>query len=98
MFNGKMTAAAKKAGARALKAVMPFMDVDALKASKNQDADIAKAFDDLKASDETKFLFTADEPIDNPTAPLGKSGGKSNEALDRVAKAMGLSEKDLKKE
>ena len=37
-FNSKFEVAAKKAGARAIKAVSPFMDMDALKASKNQDA------------------------------------------------------------
>lgn len=94
-FNSKFEAAAKKAGARAIKAVSPFMDMDALKASKNQDADIEKAFEDLKAGEETKFLFAADEPIDNPTAPLGSGGGKAS-PLDAVAKAMGLSESDMK--
>jgi hypothetical protein len=69
--------------------------MDALKASKNQDADIEKAFEDLKAGEETKFLFSADEPIDNPTAPLGSGGGKAS-PLDAVAKAMGLSESDMK--
>lgn len=94
-FNSKLEAAAKKAGARAMKAVTPFMDMEALKTSKNQDADIEKAFEDLKAGEETKFLFAADEPIDNPTAPLGSGGGKAS-PLDAVAKAMGLSESDMK--
>lgn len=97
-FNGKMQAAAKASGVRSLKATMPFMDIDALKSSKNQDADIKQAFEDLKAGDDTKFLFEKDEPIDNPTAPLGAEGGKPNGILDSVAKAMGLSEKDMNKE
>lgn len=94
-FNSKLEAAAKKAGARAMKAIVPFMDMDTLKASKNQDADIEKAFADLKAGEETKFLFAADEPLDNPTGPLNGGGGKAS-PMDAIAKAMGLTESDMK--
>ena len=84
-FNGKLESAAKKHGARALKAVLPFLKTDDLKASKNQDTDIE--------NEESKFLFADDEPIKNPV--LG-GGAEKPGAFDAVAAAMGLTEKDFK--
>lgn len=94
-FQSKLKDAAKKAGVKNLKAVLPFIDQDELKASKNQDADIEGQFEALKTADDTKFLFGSTEPIVNPTAPLG-SNGQNGSALDAVAKAMGLTENDMK--
>lgn len=92
-FNGKLEAAAKKHGARALKAVLPYLKTDDLKTSKNQDTDIENAFKDLKENEESKFLFADDEPIKNPV--LG-GGTEKPGAFDAVAAAMGLTEKDFK--
>ena len=47
------------------------LDVEALKASKDQSADIKKALDSAKESD--AYLFGADEPFQNP---VGATGGK----------------------
>jgi chromosome segregation ATPase len=94
-FQSKLKDAAKKAGVINYKAVLPFLDQDELKASKNQDADIAGKFEELKTADDTKFLFGSKEPIESPTAPLGSNGHNSS-ALDAVAKAMGLTENDMK--
>ncbi len=85
-FTGKLQEAAKKAGARALKAVMPYLDIENLKKSKNQDADITAAFDAVKK--DNAFLFGADEPINNPTGPTGGGGGGNATAAIRAA--MGL--------
>ena len=93
-FNGKLEAAAKKYGARALKAIVPYLDVDNLKKSQNQDTDIDNALKALKESEDSAFLFGANEPINNPVA--GSGGGKDG-GLDAVAKAMGLTEKDFEK-
>lgn len=87
-FTGKLQEAAKKAGARALKAVMPYLDVEALKKSQNQDADIAEAFDTVKK--DNAFLFGANEPINHPTGPTGGVGGDNVTAAIRAA--MGLPE------
>lgn len=87
-FTGKLQEAAKKAGARALKAVMPYLDVENLKKSQNQDADIAAAFDNVKK--DNAFLFGANEPINNPTGPT--SGGGGNSATAAIRAAMGLPE------
>ena len=53
-FTGKLQEAAKKAGARALKAVMPYLDVKVKEISKS-DADIDAAFETVKK--DNAFLF-----------------------------------------
>lgn len=50
-----------------VKAVMPYLDMDALRSSKNQEADLREAITKLKESN--SFLFVNDEPIHNPVAP-----------------------------
>ena len=47
------------------------LDINALKASKNQDADIEAAFTNLKAS--KPFLFISEEPFHNP---VGSTAGQ----------------------
>ena len=91
-FNGKLESAAKRRGGGTLKAVMPYLEIEKLKESKNQDSDIDEAFKALKESEENAFLFGANEPINNPiTRTRTNTGG----TLDAVAKAMGLTEKDF---
>ncbi len=51
IFEETLKAAIKTAGGRNEKAVMALLDVDALKASKDQTADIKKALDTAKESD-----------------------------------------------
>ena len=46
-------------GARNLKAAKALLDVDALKASKNQDADIDAAIEALTKGEESAFIFEA---------------------------------------
>lgn len=70
-FNETLKEAIKAAGGRNDKAVMALLDVEALKASKDQSADIKKALDSAKESD--AYLFGADEPFQNP---VGATGGK----------------------
>lgn len=71
VFNEILKEAIKAAGGRNDKAVMALLDVEALKASKDQSADIKKALDAARESD--AYLFGADEPFQNP---VGATGGK----------------------
>lgn len=68
-FNTTVTEAIKKAGGRNEKAVLGLLDIEALKQSKNQSADIEAALEGIKKSD--TYLFGADEPIKNPVGPTG---------------------------
>lgn len=88
-FNGRLSESARKHGARNVKAIIPFLKVDDLKTSKNQEADIEAAFVALKAAEDTAFIFGAGEPINNPV--LGTNGGKALTGDESsLRKAMGL--------
>ena len=86
MFHDTLKDAIQKAGGRNEKAVMALLDIDALKASKDQTADIEQALNKAKESDE--YLFGANEPFKNPVGPTGGSAGGDD--LTAVRAAMGL--------
>lgn len=64
LFTDSVKSAIKEAGGRNAKAVMALLDMDALRESKDQSADIKKALDAAKESD--AYLFGTDEPFKNP--------------------------------
>ena len=76
------------------KAIKALLDVDTLKASKNQKADVEKAIKALTEAEDSKMLFGEDQP-----APVGRigaigkvTGGTSGDAfLDSIRAAAGLS-------
>lgn len=71
-LNGKI-AEAKGLNAKAITALL---DVNALKASQNQDADIASALKQLSEADDSKFLFApAEQQKQGGYNPVGKVGG-----------------------
>lgn len=89
IFNDSVKAAIKEAGGRNEKSVMALLDVDALKASKNQTEDIKKALETVKESD--AYLFGSDEPFMNPVGPTGgNGGGTGGDSLSAIRAAMGL--------
>ena len=83
------------------KAIKALLDVDTLKASKNQKADVEKAIKALTEAEDSKMLFGEDQP-----APVGKigaigkvTGGTSGDAfLDSIRAAAGLSTTSEKKD
>lgn len=90
-FNDTLSEAIKTAGGRNAKAVMALLDIDALKASKNQSEDIKKALETAKESD--AYLFGKDEPINNAvgaTGGAGLGGGVGNDNMASIRAAMGL--------
>ena len=86
VFNDSLSEAIKAAGGRNAKAVMALLDIDALKASKNQSEDIKKALENTKKSD--AYLFGANEPVNNPVLPGGGGGGGDD--MSAIRMAMGL--------
>lgn len=60
-FNDLVKAIAGDYKVRDVKAVIPFLDVETLKASKNQDKDIKAAFDVVKK--EQSYLFEPDKKV-----------------------------------
>ena len=88
VFTDTLKEAIKTAGGRNEKAVMALLDVEALKASKDQTEDIKKALETAKESD--AYLFGADEPINNPVGPTGGGTGGSDSMLAAMRAAAGL--------
>ena len=73
IFSDTIKEAIKTAGGRNEKAVMAMLDMDALKASKNQSEDIKKALETVKESD--AYLFGSDEPFMNAVGATGGGAG-----------------------
>lgn len=90
-FTGELSAAIKKAGGRNEKAVMAMLDMETLKASKNQSADIEAAIGAVKEYD--AYLFGSDEPFKNPVGSTGGNGGSGGaDGVSALRAAMGLPE------
>lgn len=88
IFSDTIKEAIKTAGGRNEKAVMAMLDMDALKASKNQSEDIKKALETVKESD--AYLFGSDEPFKNPVGATGSSSGSGTDTTSAIWAAMGL--------
>lgn len=91
-FGASLEAAITAAGGRNAKAVKALLDVDTLKTSKDQTADIKAAIEACQK--DNGYLFGATEPINNPVGPTqGPTLGITKEQF----KAMGYKERlDLK--
>lgn len=90
IFQDTLKEAIKNAGGRNEKAVMALLDLDALKKSKDQSADIKKALDAAKESD--GYLFGKNEPFLNPVGPTGGDPNDTNGLgnISAIRAAMGL--------
>lgn len=60
-FNDSLKEAIRKSGAKNSKAVMALLDLETLKKSKNQTADIEAALGEVKK--ENDYLFASDKPV-----------------------------------
>lgn len=93
-FNSTLESAITAAGGRSAKAIKALLDVDKLKASKDQTADIKAAIEACQK--ESSYLFGANEPINNPVGPTnggGAGGMDSNTAALRAAMGLPAEEK-----
>ena len=88
IFSETLKEAIKTAGGRNEKSVMALLDMDALKASKNQSEDIKKALETVKESD--AYLFGADEPFPNAVGVTGGTGTGGDDNMSAIRAAMGL--------
>nr|DAJ44700.1 MAG TPA: minor structural protein [Caudoviricetes sp.] len=90
-FNDLLAKTVTTAGGREAKAIMPFLDIEALKASKNQETDIKTAIETVKS--EHDYLFTSTEPVKNAVSSTASNANASNTALDFAKSVMGIKEK-----
>lgn len=87
-FNDMLEANLKKAKAKNDIAVKALLDIDALKASKNQKEDLNKMLEDIKS--ENEYLFENDEPINNPIVKLTTTQEPTKDSTNALRQAMGL--------
>lgn len=90
-FNDLLAKTVTTAGGREAKAIMPFLDIEALKVSKNQEADIKSAIEAVKS--EHDYLFASTEPVKNAVSSTASNANASNTALDFAKSVMGIKEK-----
>lgn len=88
-FNSKLDDKLKSKGARNLKAAKALLDVDALKASKNQDADIDAAIEALTKGEESAFIFEAQKigKTDIGRATGNSAGPMTREEIKKIEDA-----------
>ena len=88
-FDGKIKDAITAAKGKSAKAIAALLDIEALKASKNQDADIKTALDNLKK--ESGYLFE-DEKTPPPFSTGSGTGGgdKPLTGMERLMAAAGV--------
>ena len=94
-FNELVSKSISEAKGKNSKAIMALLDLDTLKASKNQKDDIDKAIKALSEAEDSKMLFGESEPIGTIGA-IGKiTTGKSGDAfLSSIRSAAGLTNKE----
>ena len=83
-----LTKSVATAGGREAKAIIPFLDVEALKTSQNQETDIKNAIDAVKQ--EHDYLFTSTEPVKNPVSSTSSNGDSGSNAIDLAKAIMGI--------
>lgn len=86
-FDGALKDAITAARGRSVKAIRAELDVDALRASKNREADIKAALETLKK--DSGYLFESDE-IPPPYAAGTGTGGRQTSGMDAIRAAAGL--------
>ena len=89
-FEGVLKEAITAAKGRNAKAITALLDVDALKASKDQSADLKSALEALKK--DSGYLFESEETPPPYAAGTG-TGGRPPAGLDAIRAAAGLSGK-----
>ena len=86
-FSSKLEGLITSSGAKNAKAVKALLDIESLKSSKNQDADLKSALEACQK--ENDFLFGSAEPFQNPVAGTG-TPPPAADPLASVRAAMGL--------
>lgn len=83
-FDATLDNAISASKARNVKALKALLDVETLKASKNQAEDIKTAIENVKKDND--YLFESSEPIKNPVAPTNTlaAGDVSKEAFAKM--------------
>ncbi len=87
-FDDSLKSAIASAGGKNVKAIKALLDTEALKSSKNREADIKAAIEACQKDND--YLFGANEPINNPVGPTGGGTGGIDATESAIRAAMGL--------
>ncbi len=92
-FNSLLDSTIVSLGGKNTKAIGALLtDVEKIRGSKNQEADLKAALETIKK--ENDYLFESSEPIKNPTGrtsdPAGGSGSMNDSLMDKARAVMGL--------
>ncbi len=89
-FNSVLDEAVSKSGARNAKALKALLNLEELKASKNQSEDISRAIESVWA--EKDYMFKSNEPFQNPVKDT-ENPDTTNSVGDLLRMSMGLPSK-----
>lgn len=99
-FSDMLKEAITSANGKNAKAITALLDVEALKASKNQKEDIAAALKVLTEAEDSKMLFGEPEPDvvgkGDPIGTVTKNSGSGDAWLDQMMAAAGISKESDK--
>lgn len=99
-FQDMLKESIASANGKNAKAITALLDLDALKASKNQKEDIATALKALTEAEDSKMLFGESEPAvigkGNPIGIVTKQSGSGDAWLAQMMSAAGVSESNDK--
>lgn len=87
-FNDTLSGAITAAGGKNAKAIMAMLDIDSLKASKDQSADIKTALEAIRKSE--SYMFGSDEPHKNAVGRTGGSESGNSADFSTMRALMGL--------
>ena len=90
LFENELKDAITQMGGRSVKSVMAELDIDTLKASKNQKEDIKTALETCKKDHD--FLFGANEPINNVNVDTTPGAQGETSGLTELKRIMGIKE------
>jgi hypothetical protein len=99
-FQDMLKESIANANGKNAKAITALLDVEVLKASKNQKDDIAAALKGLAEAEDSKMLFGESEPEvigkGNPIGTVTKQGSSGDAWLAQMMSAAGVSESESK--
>lgn len=87
-FDSAIKAAIRSAAGRNEKAIMALLDVDTLKASKNQEADIKSALDNLKKENDYLFQNTGVPKIVSVTTGINNDAQTKKEQANEALRSL----------
>lgn len=98
-FNDLVSKSITEAKGKNVKAITALLDIETLRASKNQKEDIDKALKELSEKEDSKMLFGESDPVGSIGAIGTITQGKGGDAfLSSIRAAAGLTDKETKKD